>query len=205
MYRTYAYIDGHPLARRMTHATNPGSMWSADVSPPALGKPGGCWVDLLALLTPLIPLDHDVQGIRYYASETPYLMQNGGPGTTRSKRASHRHTYVNAQGPAIIRLPQPWITDAASRNEEHETSLVSHLLGDGINDLYDVAVLVTDNPVLVKPIQVVTRCLGKRIGMLWPSTGDTGALADMCSFIHHLSDADLAVGWIPAEIRKSLH
>lgn len=204
MYRTYVYIDGHPLARRMTDATGSTSQRHTSAAPlPVLSGAEGCWVDLISLVTPLIPLDHDLQGIRYYAYEIPCLRRSGVRRATGLDRPFLRHTRLGVRAPAIVRLPPPWVSSPSHEDQEHETSLVTHLLRDAVNDLYDIAVIVTDDPALAKPIQIVTRYLGKRIGVLWPSTCDVGGLAAVCSFVRHLSSAHLAAGRIPVEVRTS--
>src|SRR5215218_4678839 len=101
IYRTIVYVDGQLLARRLAAA-------SSELAPR--------WFDLTAFATPLLPFDHDLVGIRYYANDIP---------------GRNRHTYFEAQQHAVVRLPQLWENPPDLCLGRCERALAGHLLHDG--------------------------------------------------------------------------
>ena len=55
-----------------------------------------------------------------------------------------------------------------TKEKGSDVNLAAHLVADGYRDLYDVAVLVTNDSDLVTPIRMVREDLHKKVGILNP-------------------------------------
>ena len=195
MYRTYAYIDGCTLARRLTkcgageryqlpHATS-------TVGPSVQTSNRTQLLDLVALVTTLIPLDHNLLAIRYYANIVSNTGRAGSVTFSSVDSSIRRHTYFSTQTTAIVRLPCLTPPDPEEYEGERDVPLTIHMLRDGARDAYDVAIVITDDVTLAEPIEIVTRRLRKRVGLLWPSADSSRPLARVSSFTRYISDAHL--------------
>jgi hypothetical protein len=195
VYRTYAYIDGFTLTKRLMNGR-------FGRSSPPFAKPARCHCtevtkrtqlfDLGALVTPFIPLDHTVMAIRYYASTVSIAPGDGHLPDVLPESPLRRHTYFGSQTSVIVQIPSP-AADPDEYEGERDVPLVVHLLRDGARDAYDVAIVITDDVALAEPIEIITRRLRKRVGLLWPSVRNSGPLARVSSFTRYLSDAHLRV------------
>jgi hypothetical protein len=99
------------------------------------------------------------------------------------------------QGPRFVK-----ILDTEEKGSD--ANLAAHLVADGFEDLYDIAVVVTNDSDQVGPIQVVRTRLRKVVGMINPHPTASPALRKATSFIKHINQHTrlLAECQFPTEI-----
>lgn len=73
-----------------------------------------------------------------------------------------------------------------------DVNIATHLLVDGFNDDYEIAVIVSNDSDLLVPIQVVTRQLGKKVGILNPQRYPSKALLPHVTFLKQIRAGVLA-------------
>ena len=73
-----------------------------------------------------------------------------------------------------------------------DVNLASHLLLDAFQGSFDVAAVLSNDSDLVEPIRIVTKVLGKPVGLLSPVSNPTLELKNVASFIRRISVSDLA-------------
>lgn len=73
-----------------------------------------------------------------------------------------------------------------------DVNLATHLLADGFRDRYDCAVVVSNDSDLVAPIRVVTRELGKSVGVLNPHKKTSKELSREATFYKPIRQGVLA-------------
>jgi hypothetical protein len=78
-----------------------------------------------------------------------------------------------------------------------DVNLASHLLLDAFQGNFDVAAVLSNDSDLVEPIRIVTKVLGKPVGLLSPVSNPTLELKNVASFIRRISVSDLARSQFP--------
>jgi hypothetical protein len=78
-----------------------------------------------------------------------------------------------------------------------DVNLASHLLLDALQGSFDVAAVLSNDSDLVEPIRIVTKVLGKPVGLLSPVSNPTLELKNVASFIRRISVSDLARSQFP--------
>jgi len=81
-----------------------------------------------------------------------------------------------------------------------DVNLATHLLVDAYNDDYEIAVIVSNDSDLLAPIQVVTRQLGKPVGILNPQKNPSKALLPYATFIKQIRSGVLAKSQFPVTL-----
>jgi hypothetical protein len=196
MYRTYAYIDGCTLTRRLIKDGAVGERCRPFRAAPTTGHNRATGsrthlLDLVSLVTSLIPFDHNLLAVRYYANLVSTFHLYSSATSPSVESPLRRHTYFSTQASAIVQVPCPTPADPDEYEGERDVPLMVHMLRDAARDAYDVAIVITDDVALAEPIEIVTRRLRKRVGLLWPSTSNSRQLARVSSFTRYLSDAHL--------------
>ena len=78
-----------------------------------------------------------------------------------------------------------------------DVNLASHLMLDALQGSFDIAAVLSNDSDLVEPIRIVTRVLGKPVGLLSPVPNPTLELMNVASFIRRISVSDLAASQFP--------
>ena len=79
-----------------------------------------------------------------------------------------------------------------------DVNLATHLLIDAVDDLYDVAVIISNDSDLKEPITQVRNRFGKRIVLLGPrTTRISGALRPLADFIRQFGPNALRAAQFP--------
>jgi hypothetical protein len=159
--RTIVYVDGFNLYYR------------------ALKGTGFKWLDLKALFTELLPAQQIV-AIKYYTANVSSAISLGGParqqlyldalGTLPEVQVFKGNFLVNSvwghlnqpvrfkpDSTTVNIVPPPrkaWIVKAEEKGSD--VNLASHLVNDGWKNIFDVAVVVSNDTDLVEPIRIVT-------------------------------------------------
>jgi len=81
-----------------------------------------------------------------------------------------------------------------------DVNLATHLLIDGFDDAYELAVVVSNDSDLLEPIKVVTQRLGKPVGILNPHKVPSVALLPHAMFVKQIRQGVLARSQFPDEL-----
>jgi uncharacterized LabA/DUF88 family protein len=85
-----------------------------------------------------------------------------------------------------------------------DVNIAAHLINDGYKDLYQVAVLVTNDSDLVEPIKIVREELNRVVGVLNPHHGTPShELRKHASFVKPIRQGVLAASQFPATLIDS--
>ena len=81
-----------------------------------------------------------------------------------------------------------------------DVNLATHLLVDGYQDTYEIAIIVSNDSDLLAPIQVVTGQLKKPVGLLNPQKHPSRALLPHVKFIKQIRSGVLARSQFPVTL-----
>jgi hypothetical protein len=82
-----------------------------------------------------------------------------------------------------------------------DVNLASHLINDGWKNLYDVAVVISQDTDLVEPLRMVREEIGKPVGLVWADGKKAnGRLSAAASFVRHITPPRLAAAQFPPAI-----
>ena len=81
-----------------------------------------------------------------------------------------------------------------------DVNLATHLLVDGYQDAYEIAIIVSNDSDLLAPIQVVTGQLKKPVGLLNPQKHPSRALLPHVKFIKQIRSGVLAKSQFPVTL-----
>lgn len=126
-----------------------------------------------------------------------------------------------AKPPGTVWVP-PYPDVVKVRKSEEKGSDVNlgvHLVRDAFTDAFDVAYVLTNDTDLVEPIRIVTKEVGKRVGIVAPCRPikrgartipvPAPSLSKVGSFVHYVDDAELAAAQFSATIlrpgKKPIH
>ncbi len=103
---------------------------------------------------------------------------------------------------------RPLVSDPTKFVEIHDTeekgsdvNLAVHLLNDGWQGSYDVALVLSQDTDLIEPIRLVTQQLGLKVGLVWlDGRRPNKDLASVATFVRHVRSSDLAAAQFPNPI-----
>ena len=84
-----------------------------------------------------------------------------------------------------------------------DVNLATHLLVDGYRNEFEIAIIVSNDSDLLAPIQVVTRELGKPVGLLNPQKYPSAALLPRVKFVKQIRKGVLAKSQFPPTLTDS--
>ena len=192
MKRTYVYVDGFNLYYR------------------ALKGTPHKWLDILALLRGLLDPDNDVLKIRYFTAPISGKLDPGQPARQEAYLRALRtlpcvevHFGNFLTKPKVRPLVQP-LADGTTHvriwNTEEKGSdvnLATYLVHDAWRDLYDVAVVLSQDTDLVTPVRITRDEIGKTVGLVWLDGTQPGKLGGVASFVRHVTPNRLAAAQFP--------
>ena len=76
-------------------------------------------------------------------------------------------------------------------------NLATYLIHDAWRDLFDVAVVLSQDTDLNEPVRIVREEIGKDIGVVCLDGKAPGKLAAQASFVRHVTDSRLAAAQFP--------
>jgi uncharacterized LabA/DUF88 family protein len=192
-HRTYIYVDGFNLyyraVRRVRHCK---------------------WLDIRALCKSVLSEQNDIQAIRYYTADISGKRDPDGPGRQRTylnalltipEVSIHKGNFLssgkwrNLADPPYTRV---WIENTEEKGSD--VNLACHMVRDGFLNLYDVAVVLSNDTDLVEPIRIVRQELGKTVGLICPSDKAATSLKRIATFVHHITEARLRSSQFPDRI-----
>jgi hypothetical protein len=206
--RTILYVDGFNLYFRLL------------VNRPALK-----WLNIKKLAETLLNPANQIIAVKYYTARVSGRLDVNGPArqqiyldalATVPEISVHMGNFLLSEKFAglvkppefrpRLTLPQPWpdvVKVVKTEEKGSDVNLASNLLLDAFQNNFDVAVVLSNDSDLVEPIRIVTRVLGKPVGLLSPVPNPTLNLASVSSFIRRISGSDLAASQFPNPIVRA--
>jgi hypothetical protein len=194
--RTIVYVDGFNLYFRLLQK-----------------RPAQKWLNVRTLAEKLLNPSNQIVGVRYYTARVSGRIDPTAP--------ARQQIYLDALGtvPEIsihmgsfllsekfaglvkppefrprVALPQPWpdvVKVIKVEEKGSDVNLASHLLLDAFQGNFDAAAVLSNDSDLAEPIRIVTKVLGKPVGLLSPVSNPTLELKNVASFIRRISVSDL--------------
>jgi len=194
--RTYVYVDGFNLYHR------------------ALKNTPHKWLDLKALFTTILDPSHEILAIKYY---TALVTGRGDP-----QRPIRQKSYLRAlrflipeltiqyghfmshSTTALLEKPiaeQKFARIIKTEEKGSDVNLAVHLLNDSWLNLYDCAVVVSNDSDLCEAIRLAKQQHGKIIGVAIPwNSHPSKELLAHANFSKHIRQNALAVCQLPSPI-----
>lgn len=91
-----------------------------------------------------------------------------------------------------------------TEEKRSDVNIAVQMLKDGFKDLYDLAVLVSNDSDLTDALEVVSTDLGKKVGILNPQKNQSKELANHAFFSHKIQDRLLRESQFPETLRDSV-
>ena len=195
MKRTYVYVDGFNLYYR------------------ALRKTKFKWLNLEVLVRGLLDADNSVDRIRYFTAPVSGKFDPGVP--VRQQRylqalrtipsmTIHEGNFLTKPKMRPLVSPAPggpthveiWNTE----EKGSDVNLATYLIHDAWQDLFDVAVVLSQDTDLNEPLRIVRDEIKKSIGVIVLDGKAPGKLASFGSFVRHITPADLADAQFPDRV-----
>ncbi len=193
--RTYVYVDGFNLYYR------------------ALRRTSYKWLDLLALSKSLLASENEILHIRYFTApvsgkedpEQPIRQRRYLRALTSLPNLTiHQGTFLTMPKlrPLVNALPgQPTHVEVMISEEKgSDVNLASFLIHDAWRDLYDVAIIFSQDTDLLEPVRIVRDEIGKTIGMVVLDGRNPNRLSRSGTFLRHLTHARLAAAQFPEDV-----
>ncbi len=195
--RTFVYIDGLNLYYRALK----GTPWK--------------WLDLSTLLTRILQPHHDILRIKYYTARVSGTF--GDP--TQQQRQRKYISALRKTQPKIeisfghflshkVRMPLarqdtvPRMVEVIKTEEKaSDVNLAVHLLNDSWLDVYDCAVVISNDSDLAEAMRLVGHQNGKRIGLITPGKHrPSRKLMEHADFSRRIRDNALRQSLLPDQI-----
>ena len=195
--RTFIYVDGFNLYYR------------------ALRKTSYRWLDLHALFEQVLQPHHDILTIKYFTAKVKATSQD--PSKPQRQDAYLRalqyyrpHVEVHyghfLSHPRHMPLVQPVRNQRTAhviKTEEKgsDVNLAVHLLNDGWLDVYDCAVVISNDSDIAEAMRLVRHHHGKLIGLITPGSGGTSRqLGAHAGFVKRIRSSALKRSQLPDPI-----
>ena len=192
MKRTYIYVDGFNLYYR------------------ALRKTKFKWLNVEALVQGLLDPDNVIQQIRYFTAPVSGKLDPGQPIrqqkylqalSTIPSLTVHQGNFLTKakMRPLVNPLPggpthvEIWNTE----EKGSDVNLATYLIHDAWRNLFDVAVVLSQDTDLNEPVRIVRDEIGKSVGIVCLDGKAAGKLAGYGSFVRHITEARLAAAQFP--------
>jgi hypothetical protein len=168
------------------------------------------WLNIAALCRLLLPHDH-INRIKYFTALV-------GPRPNDPDQPARQQTYLRAlqtisnlsitfgtflSHEVMMPLASPqggYARVIKTEEKGSDVNLATELLMDGFKDDYEIAVIVSNDSDLLMPIQVVTRSLGKPVGLLNPHKHPSVALLPHLTFVKQIRAGALSKSQFPTTL-----
>jgi uncharacterized LabA/DUF88 family protein len=165
------------------------------------------WLNIAALCRLLLPRDQ-INQIKYFtALVRPRPHDRGQPirqqTYMRALRTIPNLTIILGHfltHEVVMPLAPPasgYVKVIKTEEKGSDVNLATHLLVDGYNDDYDIAVIISNDSDLLAPIQRVTYQLKKPVGILNPQKHPSRALLPHVKFVKQIRSGVLAKSQFP--------
>lgn len=208
--RTIIYVDGFNLYFRLL-----------------VKRPAEKWLNVKMLAERLLSPANVVTHVKYYTARVSGRIDAGAPGrqqlylealNTVPEISIHMGTFLTSEKFAglvkppefrphyILAPPWPDVVKVLKVEEKgSDVNLASHLVLDACQGNFDVAAVLSNDSDLVEPVRIVTKIVGKPVGILSPVSNPTPELRRVASFIRHIRPHDLAACQFPDPVVRADH
>lgn len=197
--RTYVYIDGFNLYYRAL-VTNPQYKW----------------LDLKKLCSSLLGPRHEIKKIKYFTARVSGKIDNNKP-IRQSAYLRAIKAYIpeveiifgqfyshEVSAPVAGTKPYKFVRIIKTEEKGSDVNLAVHLLNDAWKDLYECAVVVSNDSDLAESCRLVTEQNGKQLGVICPdvnpNTNPSKELMKHTSFVEKIRAGLLASSQLPNPI-----
>jgi NYN domain len=190
--RTYVYVDGFNLYYRALRGTS------------------YKWLNLQSLVQDLLDPENEIRQIRYFTAPVSGKLDPGQP--IRQQRylqalstlpclSVHLGNFLTKPKiRPLVHPPPDGPTHVEIFNTEEKGSdvnLATYLIHDAWRNLFDVAVVLSQDTDLVEPVRIVRDEIKKDIGVVCLDGRKPGKLAGAGSFVRHITPSRLAAAQFP--------
>lgn len=193
--RTYIYVDGFNVYYRALRGTK------------------FKWLNLPALASGLMSSDNLIQQTRYFTAPVSGKLDPGQPqrqqtylralqtvpnltihlGSFLTKTKLRPLAHPMTGGPTHVEVLN-------SEEKGSDVNLASYLIHDAWRDLFDVALIFSQDTDLLEPVRIVKEEIGKPVGVVVLDGLQPGRLAKAGSFQRQITPARLAAAQLPQSI-----
>lgn len=212
--KTVIYIDGFNLYFRLLKK-----------------QPKYKWLNLKILSESVLGENNNVVGVNFYTARVSARVNPDSPrhqqiyldalATVPEIETHFGNFQVNkgyapivdmaSQPPVFLPVPQtttlqPWpnvVRIIKTEEKGSDVNLGVHLVRDAFQEKFDVAAVITNDTDLVEPIRIVTKELGKTVGILSPVQKPAASLINVASFVRHIRPAHLAAAQFPDPLPRN--
>jgi len=176
------------------------------------------WLDLVALCRVLLP-KNQVECIKYFTARVGARPGAAGQPTRQQLYLRALETlkpiveiYYGHYLSHVVRMPLAYPPRFGSRFVEvikteekgSDVNLATYLISDAYEGRLEAAVLISNDSDLLAPVQLVTRRLGKRVGILNPQLHPSKALRQAATFFKQIRPYALKQSLLPNELEDSV-
>lgn len=103
----------------------------------------------------------------------------------------------------VIEATWSYMSVFITEEKGSDVNLAAHLLNDAHKNLYDVAVVISNDTDLAEPIRIIRHEMGKQIGIVCPHKTIAEPLKNIPpSFVRHINAGDLRRSQFPAQMEN---
>lgn len=168
------------------------------------------WLDLAKLYNVMLPRD-DIHQIKYFTALVT-------PRSTNPDQATRQQTYLRAlqtipnlkiiyghflSHEIMMPLAPPrtgYVKVVKTEEKGSDVNIAVQLVSDGFRNVYDAAVIVSNDSDLLPPIQFVKEELGKLVGILNPQKHPSVVLSATAHFVKNIRAGVLANSQFPTTL-----
>jgi uncharacterized LabA/DUF88 family protein len=169
------------------------------------------WLDLNALCRAYLdPVNNDIRKIKYFTA----LVKSRPSDPDQSNRQqiflralktlpdleiiyghflSHVISMPRADGIGMVQVIK-------TEEKKSDVNIAAHMLNDAFKDLYDLAVLISNDSDLSEPLRIISTELGKKIGILNPHDKQSSELGKYAIFKKQIRKGALASCQFPEKL-----
>ncbi len=195
MKRTYVYVDGFNLYYR------------------ALRKTKFKWLNIESLAQSLLDFDNQIQRIRYFTAPVSGKFDSGVPvrqqkylqalSSIPSMTVHHGNFLTRPKMRPLVNPAPGGPTHVEIWNTEEKGSdvnLATYLVHDAWRDLFDVALVLSQDTDLNEPVRIVRDEIGESIGVAVLDGKAPGKLCSFGSFTRQVTPNRLAAAQFPDKV-----
>lgn len=168
------------------------------------------WLDLDKLCQLLLPT-HDIAQIKYFTAPVIARSSNPDQATRQQTYLRALHTIPNLSviyghflsHEIMMPLAPPrtgHVKVIKTEEKGSDVNIAVHLVSDGFRNIYDAAVIVSNDSDLLPPIKFVKEELGKLVGILNPQKHPSVVLAATAHFVKNIRPGVLKNSQFPATL-----
>lgn len=172
------------------------------------------WLDLNILSQRLLNPEDDVLMVRYFTARVS--PRAGDPDAPRRQQIylSALNTLPNlklhygrflskTKKRPLVSNPREFVEIHDTEEKGSDVNLAAHLINDGWKNLYDVALVISQDTDLVEPLRIVKNDLKKTVGLVWSDGRRADSrMSSAASFTRHISNADLVAAQFPNPLNR---